>query len=199
MPELGFCLLAGGWCVLFFTLSGSKLPTYILPAFAPLSLALGYYWSLKPIRGAGWAVATWAVLLFLSHTIALPWYANLRSPMGSPAAELRSLCADPATAVCCYPRSCDSAAFYLERDDLRPTRSKFVHLLVADLFSRDRTVILFTHNHSLAALKDALPRALRITHEVTFHRRVPGPKFLTPLIGETPLGLCDVAVVERTR
>jgi 4-amino-4-deoxy-L-arabinose transferase-like glycosyltransferase len=196
---LGFCLLAGGWCVLFFTLSGSKLPTYILPAFAPLALALGYYWSLKLTRGAGWVLACWGIALFLGNAVVLPWYAELRSPIGGPAAELRELCADPATAVCCYPRSCDSAAFYLGRDDLRPTRSKFVHLLVADLLSRDRTVVLFTHNHSLAALKDALPPDLRIAREVTFRRRVPGPKFLTPLIGETPLGLCDVAVVERKK
>src|SRR5262249_19343159 len=39
-PELGFLLLAAGWCLLFFTLSGSKLPTYVLPAFPPLALAL---------------------------------------------------------------------------------------------------------------------------------------------------------------
>src|SRR5437588_982928 len=50
------------------------------------------------------------------------------------------------------------------------------HLLVADLLSRDRTVILFTHNHSLAALKDALPPDLRITKEVTFRRQVPDRK-----------------------
>jgi 4-amino-4-deoxy-L-arabinose transferase-like glycosyltransferase len=196
-PELGFCLLAGGWCILFFTLSGSKLPTYILPAFAPFALALGYFWSLKPSRGGGWVCACWFVFVLIAHTAALPWYADLRSPMGTPAAEMRGLCADPSTAVCCYPRSCDSAAFYLGRDDLRPTRSKFVHLLVADLLTRDKTVILFTHNHSLAALKDALPPDLHITREVTFRRRVPGPKWLTPLIGETPLGLCDVAVIER--
>jgi 4-amino-4-deoxy-L-arabinose transferase-like glycosyltransferase len=198
-PELGFCLLAGGWCVLFFTLSGSKLPTYILPAFAPLALAFGYYWSLKPTRGGGWVVATWSAVLLVAHVVALPWYAHLRSAMGGPEVALRELCADPTTAVCCYPRSCDSAAFYLGRDDLRPTRSKFVHLLVADLLSRDRTVILFTHNHSLAALKDALPPDLRIAREVTFHRRVPVPSFLTPLIGETPLGLCDAAVIERRK
>ena len=41
--ELGFLLLAGGWCVLFFTLSACKLPTYILPAFPPLALALGWF------------------------------------------------------------------------------------------------------------------------------------------------------------
>src|SRR5262245_45120039 len=41
--ELGFLILAGGWCLLFFTLSGCKLPTYILPAFPPLALALGTF------------------------------------------------------------------------------------------------------------------------------------------------------------
>src|SRR5207244_11383957 len=110
----------------------------------------------------------------------------LRSRMGSPAADLRPLCGDPATAVCCYPRSCDSAAFYLGRDDLHPTRSKFVHLLVEDLLSRDRTVVLFTHNHSLAALKHALPPDLRIAREVSFRRPVPGPAFRTTLTAATP-------------
>jgi 4-amino-4-deoxy-L-arabinose transferase-like glycosyltransferase len=196
-PALGFCLLAGGWCVLFFTLSGSKLPTYILPAFAQLALALGHFWSLTPIRGGGWVLGCWGTILLLTNIVGLPWYAEMRSPMGGPAAELRAMCADPTISVCCYPRSCDSAAFYLGRDDLRPTRSKFVHLLVAELLSRDRTVILFTHNHSLAALKFALPPELQITREVNFRRPIPGASFLTPLIGETPLGLCDVAVVER--
>jgi 4-amino-4-deoxy-L-arabinose transferase-like glycosyltransferase len=42
-PELGFLLLSAGWCVLFFSLSGCKLPTYILPAFPMLALALGSY------------------------------------------------------------------------------------------------------------------------------------------------------------
>ncbi len=40
-PELGFALLAGLWCVFFFSLSGSKLPTYILPAMPCLALCAG--------------------------------------------------------------------------------------------------------------------------------------------------------------
>jgi 4-amino-4-deoxy-L-arabinose transferase-like glycosyltransferase len=210
-PELGFCLLAGGWCVLFFSLSGSKLPTYILPAFPPLALALGYFWeSTKsqipnpksqtgPIGIWDLGFGIWIVLFAFASYVALPWYAHLRSPMGAPAAELRSACADPAVPVCCYPRSCDSAAFYLGRDDLRATRSKHVHLLVAELLQRERTVVLFTHNHSLEALKYALPPDLRIARAVSFRRRVPGPAWLTSLIGETPWGLCDLAVIERTR
>ena len=38
---LGFWLLSGLWCALFFSLSGCKLPTYVLPAFPFLTLALG--------------------------------------------------------------------------------------------------------------------------------------------------------------
>jgi 4-amino-4-deoxy-L-arabinose transferase-like glycosyltransferase len=196
-PAFGFCLLAGGWCVLFFSLSGSKLPTYVMPAFPPLALALGYYFIHKPIRGGRWMIGGWAVILLSAQSVALPWYADLRSPMGGPEAELRALCSDPEITVCCYPRGCDSAAFYLGRDDVQPTRSKFVHLFIKDLRSRDRTVVLLTHNHSLAALKDALPPDLRITHEVTFRRKVPGPAVLTTLVGETPWGLCDLAVIEK--
>ena len=40
-PALGFWLLAGLWCVFFFSLSGCKLPTYVLPAFPCLCLAVG--------------------------------------------------------------------------------------------------------------------------------------------------------------
>jgi 4-amino-4-deoxy-L-arabinose transferase-like glycosyltransferase len=40
---LGFFLLAFLWCLLFFSLAGSKRPVYILPAMPPLALALGCY------------------------------------------------------------------------------------------------------------------------------------------------------------
>jgi dolichol-phosphate mannosyltransferase len=40
-PALGLLTLAAGWVVLFFSLSSSKLPTYILPAIPPLCLMLG--------------------------------------------------------------------------------------------------------------------------------------------------------------
>ena len=36
-------LVAAGWCLLFFSLSGSKRVGYILPAFPPLAVALGIY------------------------------------------------------------------------------------------------------------------------------------------------------------
>ena len=42
-PAGGFWLLAGLWCVFFFSCSGSKLPTYILPAYPFLCLAIGEF------------------------------------------------------------------------------------------------------------------------------------------------------------
>jgi dolichol-phosphate mannosyltransferase len=39
----GFFLLWAGWCVLFFSLSSSKLPPYVLPAMPALALLLGWY------------------------------------------------------------------------------------------------------------------------------------------------------------
>ncbi|HEV3117149.1 MAG TPA: glycosyltransferase [Gemmataceae bacterium] len=40
---LGFVLLAAFWCLVFFSLSGSKRPGYILPAMPFLAVALGAY------------------------------------------------------------------------------------------------------------------------------------------------------------
>lgn len=188
-PELGFVLLAGGWCVLFFSLSGCKLPTYILPAFPPLALALGYY-----IAGSHWAYSGYTrsiagmmvVLLGLGHGVALPWYAWHHSPMGRPA-ELLRWCADPETPIVCYPRNLDSVAFYLRRDDLRSYRSKETPTLIADLLDQPRTVILFSHRHALETLRTVLPPELQLTHT-------------TPLFGSTKPGRegrCYMAAVER--
>jgi dolichol-phosphate mannosyltransferase len=42
-PALRFVLLAFGWGLVFFSASGCKRATYILPALPPLALALGWY------------------------------------------------------------------------------------------------------------------------------------------------------------
>src|SRR5262249_52051464 len=124
-PELGFQLLAGGWCVFFFSMSGCKLPTYILPAFPPLALVLGYFlsvsrWQCSRCLPAAAGVAV--VVLATGHYLAVPWYAQHHSPMGQPDL-VRSYCPDQNSPLVCYPRPCDSAAFYLGRDNLRSFRS----------------------------------------------------------------------------
>ena len=137
----------------------------------------------------------------LPARLAVPWYARYRSPTSKPEAVL-ALCADPDAAVVCYPRNCDSVAFYLGRDDLRCYRSKDIEDLRTLVRIQPRTVILCTHRHSLQGLKQLLPPEVRIVEE---HRMgladIPGvPKSvmkpLAKLMGETALGLCDLAVVE---
>lgn len=202
-PELGAVLLAAGWCFLFFSLSGCKLPTYILPVFPPLALALGYYltmasWTERRIT-RGIAVAA-AVLLAMAHYVVVPAYARYHSPLGGPE-EVLAACRDRAVGLVAYPRECDSVAFYLGRDDLRTYRSKATPDLVGYLKERPRTVVVFTHRHSLETLRPSLPAQLRLAHE----RAIGGGPlwddrlftFLRRLTGETRPELYHVAVVER--
>jgi hypothetical protein len=96
-------------------------------------------------------------------------------------------CSDPQTPVICYPRNCDSVAFYLGRDDLRSFRSKQTPAMIRYLLGQPRAVILFTHRHSLEALRQVLPPELRLVDE-------------TPLCASAklgPEGMCYLAVVER--
>jgi 4-amino-4-deoxy-L-arabinose transferase-like glycosyltransferase len=204
-PELGFLLLAGGWCVLFFTLSACKLPTYVMPAFPPLALALGCFLVQRRWGATRWPAAGAAVSFLLLaglHHVAAPWYAAYRSPMSRPA-EVRRLCADPDTPVVCYPRNCDSVAFYLGRADLRSYRSHSIEELRALVRKQPRTVILCTHRHSLIQLHQLLPPDVRIVEEVHIGLAhvpgVPAPLMdrVAGLMGETALGLSDLAVVER--
>jgi 4-amino-4-deoxy-L-arabinose transferase-like glycosyltransferase len=155
-PEMGFMLLAGGWCVLFFSLSGAKLPTYILPAFPFLALAVGSF-----VAGSSWSTSRWAHagtvcaagLLGAAHHAGMPWFADFHSPM-SRGEEVRNYCAG--TPVVCFPRNCDSVAFYLGRDDLCSFRSKETASLVKHLQQQPRTVVLFSHRHSPEGLRGAL-------------------------------------------
>jgi 4-amino-4-deoxy-L-arabinose transferase-like glycosyltransferase len=202
--DFGFLLLAGSCCVLLFTLSACKLPTYVLPAFPTLSLAFGWF-----VAGSRWdrsrvtyglAGGTYA-LLAATHVMILPWYANYRSPVDRPA-DLIRLCSDPNVTVVCYPRNCDSVAFFLGRDDLRAYRSKDIEELRKLVRSQPRTIILCTHRHALRGLKQLLPLDTPIIESV-HHGLGPIPgvpksmmQVLAKLMGETALGLCDVAVVE---
>jgi 4-amino-4-deoxy-L-arabinose transferase-like glycosyltransferase len=204
-PALGFTLLAGGWCVLFFSLAGSKLPTYVMPAFPPLCLALGYF-----LAGSRWQDSRWPrwvggvafALMCAGHNLVLPWYSDYRAPLGR-LTELKDYCENRDLPIICYPRNCDSVAFYVGRDDLRSYRSKETHVLVHFLQTHPRAVLLFTHRNSLESLRHALTPDLQLVN--VRHLGLAGLPWLpeglrqkaTWLMGETSLGLCDIAVVEH--
>jgi 4-amino-4-deoxy-L-arabinose transferase-like glycosyltransferase len=202
-PELGFVVLAGLWCVLFYSLSGSKLPTYILPAFPPLALTMGYFLAHARRPGLTACLLTLGLAVqFGAHYLVVPWYAGYRSPLPH-WPELARACGDADTPVLCYPRTAHAVAFYLGREDMPSFRSKEVHLLCRQLGERPRTVVLLTHRSSLRGLRQALPPGLKVT-SVTHFGLAP-PRMLphswrqpfVRLLGETALGLCDLAVVER--
>lgn len=202
--EAGFLLLTAGWCLLFFSLSGSKLATYILPAFPPLCLVLGAFIAATRWRHSrlmhGSLAAMYAFIL-LAHYLLVPWYAEQRSPMNDPE-QIRQLCADPAVPILCYPRNADSLAFYLGREDLRCFRSKATADLLQFLQTQRKTVILFGHRHSMPQLAKLLPNHLELRpqswrHDIdlgAYMRRVMGDWSLQPPIKQT---WCDLAVVEE--
>jgi 4-amino-4-deoxy-L-arabinose transferase-like glycosyltransferase len=192
----GFWLLAGGWCLFFFSCSGSKLPTYILPAYPFLCLAIGEFvartkWNTAFRTRA--LVGVMAVLLVFAHYVAMPWYARERSPFGKPEVVGRFV-NDRDVAVVCFPRNCDSLAFYNDRSDMQSIRTKSINQLMMDCHHRPRTVIVFTHRDSLTGFKNTLPPSLKIVETVTFKRKGTS-SLLDKFAGSTPWGLCDVAVV----
>ncbi|MBY0461327.1 MAG: glycosyltransferase family 39 protein, partial [Gemmataceae bacterium] len=169
----GFWLLTGAWCVFFFSCSGSKLPTYILPAYPFLCLALGEF-----VARTSWDTAVrtraliggMAAVMLLAHHVAMPWYAKERSPFGNPELVGRFV-EDHGVAVVCFPRNCDSLAFYHDRADMRNVRTKSVNQLMVDCHHRPRTVVLFTHRDSLAGFRQTLPPSLEIVETVTLKRK----------------------------
>lgn len=178
--ELGFFILAGGWCVLFFSLSGCKLPTYILPAFPFLALVLGGYLASRPWQPSAW-LSGFALVAFLFlvglHFGVVPYLAHLRSPMKQPE-EVWAYCGDRQVPVLCFPRPIDSVAFYLGRSDLRSFRSKNMAQLLEELQKHPQAVVLFSHRHSLDHLRLVLPHNLR-------------------LVAPKELGLCHMVKVQR--
>jgi 4-amino-4-deoxy-L-arabinose transferase-like glycosyltransferase len=201
-PEMGFAMLAAMWCVLFFSLSSCKLPTYIMPAMPFFALVFGVYLAQVPLAMSHKLGGAFALLLTIGvNHVAIPWYAAYRSPMSRPA-EVLALCRDRTTPLVCYPRNCDSIAFYLDRGDMQTFRSKDIEELRYLVRVQPRTVILCTHRHSLEGLKQLLPPEVRVVKEVRMGLQdIPGvPKSLMKplalLMGETALGLADLAVIE---
>ena len=82
-----FCLAWAGFVFVFFSMSGSKLPSYILPMFPALMLLLGPALAAMPSRRIAWLLsplALGAVLLFVGVAVGLegliPRFANARTP-----------------------------------------------------------------------------------------------------------------------
>jgi 4-amino-4-deoxy-L-arabinose transferase-like glycosyltransferase len=76
-----FCLVWAGFVFAFFSASGSKLPSYILPLFPPVALVLGWQLTLLPSRTLlrlAWPLAAGAwVLLVAAYALYDPLVARI--------------------------------------------------------------------------------------------------------------------------
>lgn len=86
-----FCIVWAGFVFAFFSLSGAKLPSYILPMFPPLAMMLGWQLALLPdrsFRGAvpmAWAMAAALAIGLVGSLFAyepmVAHYASERQPL----------------------------------------------------------------------------------------------------------------------
>jgi 4-amino-4-deoxy-L-arabinose transferase-like glycosyltransferase len=164
---LGLFLLAGLWCLVFFSASGCKRPSYILPAMPPLALALGCYlnaaFTAGQIRLTHWVCA--ATMMFLLLTGAawwlLPGYAahySLRDQIVPQAGEQ-----DAAIPVLCYPRGWDAVSFYLQRSDVRVFRPDELDAMVEALGRRPVSLVVVKADTALERFLASLPERLEFT------------------------------------
>ncbi|MFO0939011.1 MAG: glycosyltransferase family 39 protein [Gemmataceae bacterium] len=197
-PAAGFWLLAGLWGIAFFSASGSKLPTYILPTFPLFCLALGEFVDRGTARRkklTGIAIVTFAGLLGVTNYLLMPRYAKERSPVGRPELVLPYV-SDPAVPVITYPRTVDSVAFAVGRRDFDQTRSKDANQVILDSHFRPKTVVLFTHRHSYELFVQTLPPSLTVTQSVSLIKKKSNHSLIDMIIGDSPWGLCHIAVLE---
>jgi hypothetical protein len=189
--------------VFFFSLSGCKLPTYILPAWPFLALALGHFFTHSAWQSGlafGRVAAAGLMMQVVLHLAVVPWYAQYRSPLGQ-WTELARHCADRETPVICYPRMCNSIAFYLQREDITWFRSKEIENLRQTLRRQPTTVLLLSHRHSLQVLEQTLPPEFEVRQVAHFGLPpVPGlpgslGRSLAKSMGETALDLADLVVI----
>ncbi len=195
----GFWLLAGGWCLAFFSVSGSKLPTYILPAVPPLVLVFGCFlahtkW--QQSRAVRIGAGSWVVVLLAAFAVAIPYYAQQRSPLRDPELIAR-LCTDTSTPIVCFPRNCDSVSFYLHRNDLISLRGKQANDLLKKVLEVPKTVVLFTHDHSLGTFEPIMPHDIYLKESISMRKPKKEQNAIDRIIGANPWGLCDIAVVQH--
>jgi 4-amino-4-deoxy-L-arabinose transferase-like glycosyltransferase len=161
---LGMFLLAALWALLFFSASGCKRPSYILPVMPPLALALGCYVDaacslgrLRPRYGAAAALALFLVLHAAGQWL-LPWYADKYSVRGQLAPQVAACSAD--VPVLCYPHIWDGVSFYLQRNDVRVFRAPQLADMVKALEQERKSLVVVKEDASLTSFLEALPPSL---------------------------------------
>ncbi len=161
----GFFLLAGLSCLMFFSASGCKRPSYILPAMPPLALALGCYVGaacrLGRIRIVHWAGT--ATAAFLALAVLAQWWPEGYAARFSLRDQLRPHVFDAdgeRAAVMCYPHGWDAVPFYLQRGDVRVFKAAQLADMISALKRAPRSLVVVKADDSLDDFERALPASL---------------------------------------
>jgi 4-amino-4-deoxy-L-arabinose transferase-like glycosyltransferase len=163
ISALVFALLAFGWCVVFFSLSGCKRPVYILPALPWLALGLGWCLSSTQWHGLRWRPGPWAsivcaamvfVVLMSGVYVLLPGYHRRFALRGQVRRHQ-----DTVMEVFCYPKRWDSISFYMQRTDIQVFTVNQQEGLFAALQAKPRA-LLFVKTRELPELLAAMPPSL---------------------------------------
>jgi 4-amino-4-deoxy-L-arabinose transferase-like glycosyltransferase len=79
-----FCLVWAGFVFAFFSLSGSKLPSYILPMFPPLAMVIGWQLTKLRPRELAWLCLPLAVGSVIALLAMLLYYDDLAARLAEP-------------------------------------------------------------------------------------------------------------------
>jgi 4-amino-4-deoxy-L-arabinose transferase-like glycosyltransferase len=164
-PTRHFFLLAALWGLLFFSASGCKRPSYILPVMPPLALALGCHVDAAcragRIRLAHWAgvAAACYFLLLGAAEFLLPGYAQKYSVRDQIVPHTEACtAADP---VLSYPHGWDGVSYYLKRNDVRVFRPRQLGDMMSALQQHPQSLVVVKTDASLDQFLGALPEALQ--------------------------------------
>jgi 4-amino-4-deoxy-L-arabinose transferase-like glycosyltransferase len=159
-----FALLACGWCVVFFSLSGCKRAVYILPALPWLGACLGYGVCMPTLR-VGMApllkqktlaasASVVFVLLFVGVYVLLPGYHRRFAMRG----QIRRH-QEAAMKVFSYPKRWDSVSYYLQQNAVRVFTADRRAELIAALQAESES-LLFVKNAALPEILRDLPASM---------------------------------------
>ncbi len=139
-----FTALTALWCVVFFSISGSKRATYILPCFPALALSLALYLTTQLSRKAFlmWCrcgMLTWLVLLGLI-IFWWPIYTHKFSMRDVLEPQREHLLKEDV--VICYPRMWDGVPFYLRRSDVQVYGGNEMQSMIAEIQQASRALLI---------------------------------------------------------
>jgi 4-amino-4-deoxy-L-arabinose transferase-like glycosyltransferase len=169
---LRYCAFAAGWCLLFFSVSACKLPTYLMPMLPLVAILLGHLVYQRRLERV-WLGCTVVSGTALAGGLwwCIPNYAADAS-VGEPAARLTDAWDARSVPQVAYRDDWDAAAFYRGGRELPVISHENAAELIVFLRSESQALVLVRENgqHRSEELRRLLPPGLFVKEEVRASR-----------------------------